>query len=83
MEGHARKGWVIYDLQRNVVPFYFIALAGVLLRLHAVVTYDGRISVARSLTRAEWERVIAQAGIPSHAVDLRWFMFRFAIGRLK
>lgn len=83
MEAHARKGWVIYDLQRSVVPFYFIALAGVLLRLHAVVTYDGRISVARSLTREEWERAIAQAGIPSHAVDLRWFMFRFAIGRLK
>lgn len=83
MEAHARKGWVIYDLQRSVVPFYFIALAGLLLRLHAVVTYDGRISVARSLTREEWERAIAQAGIPPHAVDLRWFMFRFAIGRLK
>ncbi len=83
MEAHARIGWVIYDLQRSRVPFYFIALAGVLLRLHPVVTYDGRISVARSLTRGEWERTIAQAGIPSHAIDLRWFMFRFAIGRLK
>ena len=83
METHAGKGWVIYDLQRSRVPFYFIALAGVLLRLHAVVTYDGRISVARSLTRHEWERAIAQAGIPPQAIDLRWFMFRFAIGRLK
>lgn len=83
METHARKGWVIYDLQRSRVPFYFIALAGMVLRLHAVVTYDGRISVARSLTREEWERVIAQAGIASTAVDLRCFMFRFAIGRLK
>lgn len=83
MEKHARKGWVIYDLQRSRVPFYFIALAGVLLRLHPVVTYDGRISVARSLTRHEWELAIAQAGIPSNAVDLRWFMFRFAIGRRK
>jgi SAM-dependent methyltransferase len=83
METHARRGWVIYDLQRSMVPFYFIALAGVLLRLHPVVTYDGRISVARSLTRREWELAIAQAGIPSNAIDLRWFMFRFAIGRLK
>ena len=55
METHARKGWMIYDLQRSRVPFYFIVLAGLLLRLHAVVTYDGRISVARSLTREEWE----------------------------
>jgi len=83
MDEHARRGWVIYDLERSRVPFYFIALAGVLLRLHPVVTYDGRVSVARSLTRAEWENAIAQAGIPSSAVDLRWFMFRFAIGRMK
>ena len=83
METYARRGWVIYDLQRSRVPFYFIALAGALLRLHPVVTYDGRISVARSLTRGEWRQRIADAGIPAEAVDLRWFMFRFAIGRLK
>jgi SAM-dependent methyltransferase len=83
METKAARGWVIYDLQRSIVPFYFIALAGPLLRLHPVVTYDGRISVARSLTRREWEARLAEAGIPRGAVDLRWFMFRFAIGRLK
>lgn len=83
METHGRRGWVIYDLQRSLVPFYFIALAGLLLRLHPVVTYDGRISVARSLTRAEWWRRIAEAGIPADEIDLRWFMFRFAIGRMK
>jgi SAM-dependent methyltransferase len=83
METKAARGWVIYDLQRSIVPFYFIALAGPLLRLHPVVTYDGRISVARSLTRREWEARLAEAGIPRGAVDLRWFMFRFAIGRMK
>jgi SAM-dependent methyltransferase len=83
MEANAARGWVIYDLQRSIVPFYFIALAGRVLRLHPVVIYDGRISVARSLTRAEWEARLAAAGIPRDAVDLRWFMFRFAIGRLK
>jgi SAM-dependent methyltransferase len=83
METHARKGWVIYDLQRSRVPFHFIALAGALLRLHPVVTYDGRISVARSLTRTEWWRRIAEAGIPADEIGLRWFMFRFAIGRMK
>jgi SAM-dependent methyltransferase len=83
METHARKGWVIYDLQRSRIPFHFIALAGMLLRLHPVVIYDGRISVARSLTRAEWWRRIAEAGIPADEIDLRWFMFRFAIGRMR
>jgi hypothetical protein len=79
----ARRGWMIYDLQRNAVPFYFIALAGALLRLHPVVVYDGRVSVARSLTRTEWRARIAEAGLDQRAVELRWFMFRFAIGRLK
>ena len=83
METTAARGWMIYDLQRHAVPFYFIALAGPLLRLHPVVVYDGRISVARSLTRPEWEARLAAANIARGAVDLRWFMFRFAIGRLK
>ena len=83
METTASRGWVIYDLQRSIMPFYFIALAGPVLRLHPVVVYDGRISVARSLTRQEWKARLDAAGIPSATVDLRWFMFRFAIGRLK
>jgi hypothetical protein len=74
---------MIYDLQRSIVPFYFIALAGAVLRLHPVVTYDGRVSVARSLTRGEWEARLSDANISREVVDLRWFMFRFVIGRLK
>jgi 2-polyprenyl-3-methyl-5-hydroxy-6-metoxy-1,4-benzoquinol methylase len=83
MEASALRGWVIYDLQRSIIPYYFIALAGTLMRLHPVVTYDGRISVARSLTRAEWKHAITEAGIPDDSVDLRWFMFRFVIGRVR
>lgn len=83
MEKSAGRGWLIYDLQRSVVPFYFIALAGPLLRLHPVVVHDGRISVARSLTRREWVERLRAAGIAAADVDVRWFMFRFAIERLK
>jgi 2-polyprenyl-3-methyl-5-hydroxy-6-metoxy-1,4-benzoquinol methylase len=83
MENTARCGWVIYDLQRSVVPFYFIAFAGALMRLHPVVVYDGRISVARSLTRSEWNELISRAGISPEVIDLHWFMFRFSIGRLR
>ena len=83
MEVAARRGWFIYDLQRSRVPYHFIPLSGWLMRVHPVVVNDGRISVARSLTREEWEQRIAAAGIPRNAVDLRWFMFRFGIGRVK
>jgi SAM-dependent methyltransferase len=83
MEETARKGWLIYDLQRHPVPYYFITLMGKLTRLHPTVIHDGRISVARSLTRTEWLARIAEAGIARDAVRLRWFLFRFAIGRLR
>jgi SAM-dependent methyltransferase len=83
MDGNTRLGWVIYDLERSIMPFYFIALAGLVLRLHPVVVYDGRISVARSLIRREWEDRLRAAGILREAVELRWFIFRFAIGRTK
>lgn len=83
MERTARSGWFIYDLQRHPVPFYFIGLMGGLTRLHRVVIHDGRISVARSLTRREWLARLAEAGIERSSVRLRWFLFRFAIGRLR
>jgi SAM-dependent methyltransferase len=83
MEATARRGWFIYDLQRHPVPFFFIGLTGRLTRLHPMVIHDGRISVARSLTRREWLARMAEAGIDRRAVQLRWFLFRFAIGRLR
>jgi hypothetical protein len=39
--------------------------------------------VARSLTRTEWLARIGEAGIARDVVRLRWFLFRFAIGRLR
>ena len=83
MEATARKGWFIYDLQRHPVPYYFIGLMKYVTPLHPMVIHDGRISVLRSLTRREWRQRIAEAGIPADAVTLRWFLFRFAIGRLR
>lgn len=83
MEKTARKGWLIYDLQRHAVPYHFIGLMGRLMRLHRNVIQGGRISVTRSLTRTEWNERLDAAGIARGAVALRWFLFRYAIGRLK
>jgi SAM-dependent methyltransferase len=83
MEATARRGWLICDLQRHLVPYYFIGLTGKLSRLHPMVIHDGRISVARSLTRPEWKALIRTAGIPGDSVTIRWFLFRYAIGRVR
>ena len=83
MEANARRGWLICDLQRHIVPYMFIGLMGKVSWLHPMVIHDGRISVARSLSRDEWRDRIAAAGIPAAAVGMRWFMFRHVIGRLR
>ncbi|PSJ61529.1 methyltransferase domain-containing protein [Pseudaminobacter soli (ex Li et al. 2025)] len=83
MELTTRKGWLIYDLQRHPVPFHFIGLVGKLTRLHPIAIDDGLISVTRSLTRSEWLARMDEANIARDAVQLRWFLFRFAIGRLR
>lgn len=83
MEATALRGWLIADLQRHPVPYYAIAVAGALLRVHPVVVSDGQISVTRSLTRAEWERRLAAAGLPPGSATVRWFLCRWLIGRLR
>jgi SAM-dependent methyltransferase len=83
MERTACRGWMIYDLQRHPVPFYFIRLMGWLTSLHPIVIHDGQISVARSLTRAEWTARLRDAEVPPKAACLRWYLFRFVIGRVR
>jgi SAM-dependent methyltransferase len=83
METTARRGWLVCDLERHPVPYYFIGLAGKLTRLHPMVIHDGRISVARSLTRSEWMERLEAAGVPRRSVTVGSFLFRHAIGRLR
>jgi len=83
MEATARHGWLVSDLQRHPLPHRFIGLAGKLARLHPIVVHDGQISVTRALTRAEWLDRLDAAGIPRQAVTVRWFLYRWLIGRLR
>ena len=83
MEAMARRGWAVSDLQRNRFLYHFIGLASRLARFHPMITHDGQLSVARSLTRREWQQRITEAGLPASEVSIRWFLFRFLIGRLR
>jgi SAM-dependent methyltransferase len=83
MEKIARRGWLICDLQRHRFLYHFIGLTSRLAGLHPVVVHDGQISVARSLRREEWKERIAAAGLSPADITIRWFLFRFLIGRLR
>jgi SAM-dependent methyltransferase len=83
MEMAARRGWLIYDLQRHWFLYQSIGYIGRLAWLHPMVVRDGQISVTRSLTRAEWQERIAAAGISRVDAKIRWFFYRFLIERLR
>ena len=84
MERTARKGWFVNDLHRHWLAFYGFRVLAWAARWHRFVRHDGPVSVARSFRRADWERLLAGAGIDCTVVTLRWeFPFRLCVGRLK
>ena len=83
MEATAQRGWLICDLERHRLPYAAIGIAGRLARIHPMVIADGRMSVTRALTRAEWRPLIAAAGIDPDAVRLSSFLYRVTVSRRK
>ena len=84
MEATARKGWFINDLHRHWLAYNGFKLLAWAARWHPFVRHDGPVSVARSFRRADWETLLATAGVDRHAVSLRWHMpFRLCVGRVK
>jgi 2-polyprenyl-3-methyl-5-hydroxy-6-metoxy-1,4-benzoquinol methylase len=84
MEAQARKGWLIVDLHRHGFAYWGFPLLARLLMVHRIVREDGRLSIARSFRRAEWETILAQAGIPLEAVRIvRRLAFRLCVERIR
>ncbi len=81
MERHAVHGWFVNDLHRHAVPYHGFRLLSRAMRWHRFVQHDGPVSIARAFTRPEWQRLLAEAGVPG---DVRWvFPFRLCVGRLR
>ncbi len=81
MERCAARGWLVTDIHRHVIPYYGFRLLCRLFFWHRIVRLDGTISIARSLTPAEWRSLLARVGVQAR---VRWHaLFRISIGRLK
>jgi len=84
MDKHATYGWLINDLHRHPIAYYFSKYVFRFLRLHYMVQNDGPISVARAFTKADWEKYLKAAGIPSDQIEISWFFpFRYRVVRWK
>lgn len=82
MDVTALKGWFINDLHRHPLPYYFIKGATALFTRNRLIRHDAPVSVARSFTRRDWQRLMDEAGIPENRYFIRWhFPFRYCVGR--
>jgi hypothetical protein len=84
MEASARRGWLINDLHRHPIAYRIARWAPRLLRMNRLVRHHAAVSVARSCTRRDWERLLATAGVAEAPTTVSWwFPFRYAVGRIK
>jgi 2-polyprenyl-3-methyl-5-hydroxy-6-metoxy-1,4-benzoquinol methylase len=75
--GRARRGWLISDLHRHWLPWGFVWGAVRVLRMDPMVVHDSTVSIARGFTRADWERLVAEAGV---AARIDWaFPFKWIV----
>jgi SAM-dependent methyltransferase len=82
MEAHAERGWFIGDLHRHWFPYYGFELLARIALWHRFVRQDGRVSIARSFVRGDWDRLLQSAGLPETEATVTWHMpFRFSVAR--
>ncbi len=74
----ASQAVIINDIHRHWFAYYSIKVLTALFSRNALVRYDAALSVARSLTRREWQAVLADAGIEKYTLRWMW-AFRWQI----
>jgi len=69
---------VINDLHRHPLAYYSIKYLTQLFGGSRLVQNDAPLSVARAFSRADWQRLLAQASITQY--ELRWcWAFRWQV----
>ncbi|WP_376098656.1 methyltransferase domain-containing protein [Roseomonas sp. CCTCC AB2023176] len=81
LDARAERGWMISDLHRHPIPFGAVWAGVRLFRMHPMVISDSTISIARGFSRADWERLVAEAEVEA---TIRWAVpFRWTVSRIR
>ncbi len=84
MEARATVGWFVNDLYRHPFAFHGFGLLARLMGWHRFVRHDGPVSIARAFVPADWQALIARAGLEGANVTVRRrFPFRLCVERIK
>jgi SAM-dependent methyltransferase len=82
MERTARLGWFVNDLYRHPLPHHLYWLLSRAVGWHRFVQHDGPVSVRRSFSVADWQRMGRAAGLPMAEVEIsHYFPARLCVGR--
>ena len=77
--GIARKGLLVFDLERRLLPYLFLPATRLLFRWQAVTIHDGKISVRASFRAAELRALAEKAKIRHAEVRVHRPAFRLAM----
>jgi len=79
LETQARRGWLICDLHRHLIPYLFAKLLLSVAPVNDMVRNDGAVSVTRAFTAQDWRDILRQA---SMGAEVSWhFPFRYCLAR--
>lgn len=82
MDNEARIGWFVNDLHRHGFSYIGYPVLAQLAGWHRIVRMDGQTSIARSFRPAEWQPLLAEAGISGAKVE-RKFPFRLCVSQIR
>lgn len=81
IDQRARRAWLISDLHRHPIPFAAVWAGMRLFRMDPMVVHDSTVSIARGFSRADWARLLAEAGV---AAEVRWALpFRWSVSAIR
>jgi SAM-dependent methyltransferase len=84
MEATARIGWFVNDLHRHPLPYHVFRLWAAAARWHRFIRHDGPVSITRAFSRADWHRLLGEAGLAEGSAAVRWWLpFRLCVSRLR
>jgi SAM-dependent methyltransferase len=84
LKKHARVGFVINDLHRNIIAYYSVWILTRLLNGTVLSKNDGPVSVLRAFTRKELEQLLNKAGIQNFSISWKWaFRYRVIVNNVK
>lgn len=78
LQQNSQKGFFINDLQRHWLAWYLIKYITRFFSKSYLVKNDACLSVARSFTKKNWQKLFQQAGIEHYQISWKW-AFRFLI----